>query len=170
MAECFFIPEDDIYTMLDSGYFESLDQVEFIMTLEEMFDVRIDDELANKIFPSPYGKDPTTYRRLLTAMLDIFGPDKDLSGAGHHKWEPLSLPSDYFEQSLWQGLKRHLPFTWTDSSLRRELRIKQATRPQTWVNQWGDYAVNVIQLRDRISRILLDELRWFVDSLIPQDR
>jgi acyl carrier protein len=40
--------------MLDSGDFKSLDQVGFIMTLEEMFDVIIDDEKALKILPSHY--------------------------------------------------------------------------------------------------------------------
>lgn len=164
----FFIPGDDVYTMLDSGYFESLDQVEFIMTLEEKFDVRIDDELANKIFPSPYGEGATTYRRLLVGMLEVFNPDQYQAGSGF-KWHPLSLPPDYFEKSLWNDIKRHLPFAWTDDSLHRELTTSQAKRPLAWPGQWAGCDDRLIQLRDRVSPILVDELQWLDDRFIPHD-
>jgi len=163
----FFLPEDDIYTMLDSGHFESLDQVEFIMTLEEMFDVKIDDDQAQKIFPQ--GQDPSTYRRLLTGLLDVYDPDQGPVGAEWH-WEPLSLPPDYFEQSLWHDFKRYLPLTWSDGSLHRDLRRLQVIRPASWTDKWAGFDDRLIQARDRVSRLLVDELDWFHEAFIPQDR
>ena len=163
----FFVPFDPIYVMIDAGKFESLDLVEFIMTLEEVFDIKISDDDAQKIPFSYYGE--TTYGQFLEALISVCEPEYKLIGVGY-KWEPLRLPADYFEKSLWQDFKRYLPFTWTDRSLDRELRRLQAARPSTWPDQWADYDDRSIQIRDKVSRILVDELGWFDCAFIPQDR
>lgn len=163
----FFIPDDDIYILLDAGNFESLDLVEVIMTLEEMFEIRIDDEMAQN-GPLIY-REGSTYEQMLRWLIDIFEPDKDIAGV-NHKWEPFSLPDDYFDNSTWQNLKRCLPFTWSDRSLHRYLRETQVARPLSWPKQWVEYDSSLIRLRDQISQILVDELEWFDDAFIPQDR
>ena len=164
----FFIPDDDSNIMIDAGEFESLDLITVIMTIEEVFDIRIDDDHAQK-FPISYMDGKYTYGQLLEAIIALREPGVELTGAGC-KWEPLSLPPDYFEKSLWHDIKRHLPFTWTDASLHRELRRLQVIRHPAWPRQWEDFDDRLLQLRDRVSRILIDELDWFDDAFIPQDR
>lgn len=160
----FFLPDDHIYVLLDAGDFESLDLVELIITLEEMFDIKTDDEMARKM-PISY-RGGSTYGQLLKSIVEICGADKDIAGI-EYKWTPFSPPPDYFASTgAWQGLKRYL----TDGSLKRVLRQVQVARPQSWKNQWDGFDNSLIQLRDRVGRILIDEFEWFDEAFIPQDR
>ena len=148
----FFIPDDNAGVMIETGYFDSIDLLDFIMTLEEIFDIKIDDELVQEM--PPLGK--SSYGVVLKWIDNICGTDKKLTDI-ENKWNAFS--------------KCHPPFvfTWTDESLYWELRRTQITRPKTWTAQWADYDDDLIQLRDRVNRILVGELNWFDDSFIPQD-
>lgn len=162
----FFIPEDDITMMIDAGDFESLDLVDFIMTLEDTFGLMVEDDHASKM-PLSY-QEGKTYEQQLRWVIGISGFSQAIAGTDY-QWKPFQLPPDYFERSFRHSLKRLLPFTWTDSSLHREFRQLQVGRPQNWVDQWAGYDDRVTQLRDRVSPILVEELSWFDEAFIPQD-
>jgi|GEM_PF-2592010 hypothetical protein len=163
----FFIPEDDINGMIDAGDFESLDLLDFIMTLEEVFNLGIDDDQAHKM-PLSY-RAGSTYEQQLRWLIEISDFSRAITGTDY-EWRPFQLPPDYFERSFRQSLKRLLPFTWSDSSLHRDFRHLQVGRPPTWIDQWAAYDDRVIQLRDQVSPILVEELDWFDEAFIPQDR
>ena len=160
----FFIPEDNALVMVETGYFDSIDLVEFVITLEEVFDIKIDDESAQMM-----SLEKASYRELLQWIKKLCESDTNLTDL-NYEWRAFSLPSDYFDKSLWHDIKRRLPFTWTDESLHWRLRQAQTARPRTWTTQWEGCDDGLIQLRDRVSQILVDELKWFDDSFIPQDR
>lgn len=160
----FFIPEDNAQVMIETGDFDSIDLVEFIMTLEALFNIKIDDESAQKM-----SLEKASYKELLEWIMNICESDKNRTDLKYN-WSALSLPPDYFDKSLWHDIKRHLPFTWTDERLHWRLRQTQAARPKTWTKQWEDCDDGLIKLRDQVSLILVDELKWFDDAFIPQDR
>jgi hypothetical protein len=99
-------------------------------------------------------------------LIEISEFSRAITGTAY-EWRPFQLPLDYFERSFRQSLKRLLPLTWSDSSLHRDFRQLQVGRPQTWIGQWAGYDDRVIQLRDRVSPILVEELGWFDEAFIP---
>lgn len=78
----FFIPFDDIYPMMEAGEFESIDLVEFLMVLEDVFDLKISNEQASKVlFFEDFGK--STYGQFLESIIAIREPGAELIGAGY---------------------------------------------------------------------------------------
>lgn len=158
----FFVPGDALNVLIDQSI-DSLDVAEFVTDLENMFDIIFTEKVLMEISRS-------SYQCFLEGLLRQTKPEADLLGH-NHPWEPLRLPPGYYKKqfegsankSKWIRL-----FYNPDKSQHLELRRQQALRPLTWAGQWPQKS-GLIQLRDRISRILVEHLEWLDGAFIPQD-
>lgn len=158
----FFVPGDALNVLIDQAD-DDLDLVELVMDIENMFDIKFTSEGLMEISRS-------SYQCFLEGLLRLTKPEGDLLGH-NYLWEPLCLPGDYYKKQFEGQAKKSkwLRFFYNpDKSRHRELRRQQALRPLTWAGQWPREAA-LIQLRDRISRILVERLQWLDEAFIPQD-
>ncbi|UQZ91393.1 hypothetical protein C4J81_19025 (plasmid) [Deltaproteobacteria bacterium Smac51] len=155
----FFVPGDSVIALLCEGA-DSIDLVEFILAMEEIFGVDLPDELALKSVRLNYGE-------FLKSWLELAAPEADLEGAAH-QWEPLKLRPGHYKQSWWAALKRRMPGGW-DHVEHWRLRTALALRPKTWPDQWPPEAA-LLAARDRAGRLLAEKLDWPEAAFIPGDR
>lgn len=159
----FFLPGDSMEVLIWKEA-DSLDLVEIVMEIEERLNIKIDDATIPHLFSSQLN-----YLGFLNKLLQMSDPDKDL--ADHdYKWEPFSLPPEYYRRSLWGTISRRFPIFCDsrDGMWHDQLRTDQAFRPVTWEDQWPRDD-KLIQLRNRVGRILVEHLQWLDGAFIPQD-
>lgn len=159
----FFVPGDELNVLVNQAY-DGLDLVEIVTDIETMFDIRFTEKVLMEISRS-------SYQCFLEGLLRLTKPEADLLGR-NYLWEPLCLPPDYYKKQFEGQAKKSkwLRFFYNpDKSRHRELRRQQALRPLTWAGQWPQES-GLIQLRDRISRILVERLQWLDEAFIPLDR
>lgn len=146
-----FLPDDAMNAILVTADFDEWhDMPEFIMMVEETFDVKIDDECAQKIAG-------LTYLEFIELLLPQMSPE--------HLLRPLVLRADYFKSGWRPSLKR-----WLSSDFNHgNLRDQQARRTPDWVEKWLDHE-SLIELRDRVGRMLAGELNWPNTIFVPGDQ
>jgi len=153
-----FLPDDEMAAIWVMGD-EFRDPLWIIVGVEEAFDIAIDDEMTRKFSYST----TKTYLDFVKSVLDLAGPDYE-----EKFLQPLSLPVDYHQagrSTLW----RKFPVIGRDSRQHNELRWRQAKRPDSWADRWPDDS-ELIALRDKISRFLVDRLEWPNPAFVPDDQ
>lgn len=156
-----FLPDDELDAIWALGD-EFNDPLLTIVEVEFAFGIKI-DEMESKIY---YGT-TMSYLDFVKLVLDLAGPDyerKIVDGL----LLPLCLPDDYHQAGR-SDFRRKFPLLGRDAGRHRELRRSQSRRPTDWTDRWPDEP-DLIALRDKVSRLLMDRLDWPRPAFVPDDQ
>ena len=139
-ANSCFLPDDEIIYLVEwADVLESIDMVEFVISLEELFEIKISNEFAQKSARYPY-------HRFLKEVLALGGS------------KTTDLVKKAFEPIKAKTSTRDIKF-------RLELREKF---PDLWAEFWPNEP-GLLAVRDRLSRIIRGYGSWPNDRFLPDD-
>lgn len=159
-----FLPDDDLGILLQprkNG--EYLDPIELVMSIEELFDVKISDEAL-------YGaqKGGETYLAFLRRVADNLPPDYpgllDAEGG-----RPLSVPDDFYEDLSWRERLKHKFTGLSAEVIDDSLRLRQVLRSPRWRERWPETGIPA-EPRDRVGRMLARKFGWLDEAFLPDDQ
>ncbi|MCC8189230.1 MAG: acyl carrier protein [Planctomycetes bacterium] len=147
-----FIPTDAIASVI-SYPGDSMDMVEIILEIENAFSIELDETITAL----------WTYEQFLREIVTAIAGD--FQRFDRRSLAPLAKPAE----DRRTGIGLRLPWFGLASRERKELRDRQARRPDTWRRFWPDNQA-LLTARDTVSAIVVAHLGWFDDAFLPSDR